>query len=71
MISLKIRFPDLSKVNTSYAKTGKSPLLSNEENTRKHKNIILYEVSFIFRDIIAYLFNVAMYREILMLKLKN
>jgi hypothetical protein len=62
MISFKIRFPDLSKANTSYVKTGNSTLLSNEENIRKHKKIILYQVSFIFRDMIAFLFNVAMYR---------
>lgn len=69
MINFKIRFLDLSKANTSYVKTGNSPFLSNEENTRKHAK--LYEVSFILRDMTAFLFNVATYREMLILKLKN
>jgi len=37
MISFKTRFPDLSKAKTGYAKTGNTPLLSNEEYIRKHK----------------------------------
>ena len=44
MISFKIRFPDLSKANTSYAKTGNSTLLSNEENTRKHKKLFYISI---------------------------
>jgi hypothetical protein len=49
VISFKIRFPDLLKAKTSYAKTGNSPLLSNEEIIRKHKKLYYMKYPSLFR----------------------